>query len=265
MGSSESSVIVSLREIMQLERDRVAAEEDAARAAEARAAQAARDAVRLREAEVDRTRALERERERRAEDEAERRRAQHEAALLRVRLEVEARERAERERLGLEHQRALRRLDLEVRSRHLARALVALLVTGTAAVAVGYGVVVEPALRAVVDREGHAQRIAEAQVAESAARSRRVRAAAVRAIPDATTRRASEGGGGATVTSAVATPSRAPARIRVGVKRPSTAAQGLGARDTSLDDLDDESEDPIEGMLDPEPSRTSRKLGGRTP
>lgn len=250
MGSSESSVAVSLRELMQLEHDRVVAEESAVRVIEARAAEAAREAARARSVEVECARTLERARERDAEEAAARRREAHEVAMLRVRWEVEAQERAERERLALEHQRALRRLDLDVRSRRLVRALAVLLVTGVAAVALGYGVVVEPALRAAVDREAHARRIADEQFAENAALSHRLREAEAKMALAESARPAAAKAGAMTATPPVTTAPQLSAKVRNVAKRPHSQTP-IAREEDVLGDLDDESDDPIHGAIDP--------------
>lgn len=96
---TESSVIVNLAEIMQLEHERVAAEhavEQAAREAAERAAREQKERARREAERAERVQARLRVRAARKQDRAARER---EAALLRVRLDAEARERLEREAL----------------------------------------------------------------------------------------------------------------------------------------------------------------------
>jgi hypothetical protein len=114
--SNESSVLFNLRQLMELEADRVHSEAEAVRTAELAADRARREAQVAAEAQRRAAEVARVESERSAALEAEQLAREREAALLRVRLEAEAHERAaqeqlaiERERIALEHARVLRR------------------------------------------------------------------------------------------------------------------------------------------------------------
>lgn len=172
--AGESSVLFSLREIMDLERARIAGEEAEARAVAAEAERRRVEEERRDREQVERAVRSADQREQEAQLAEARRQAAHEEALLRIRLEVEAKSRAESERLALEHQRALRRLHLESRSTWIARALAATLALGASGVGAAYVLAVEPALRAAHERMRVAQHQADAQTAENAELVRRL-------------------------------------------------------------------------------------------
>lgn len=239
----ESSVLISLREIMELERSRVAAEEHAARAAQDRAARDAREAERAAKERVEGTRRREQEQECAREEEEARRRREHEAALLRVRLEVEAQARAERERLDLEHRHALRRLDVETRAHWIVRVLIATVVLGTTGVAGTYLLVIGPSLRASRSQVAEAERLADERAAENVALLRRLVEIETRAA----------------VTPATPTVPKSPAPQVAPAPQPSTPGQARAARrrtlpprppptDTALDGLDGNDDDPLTGL-----------------
>jgi hypothetical protein len=106
-AANESSVVFNLRQLMQLEHERVSADE-----ARARAVRAAQERARA-------------ERERNAREEAERAATERQAMLLRVQLQAEAVARAERERVALEHAQQLQRMQHEARRALVTRVLVA--------------------------------------------------------------------------------------------------------------------------------------------
>jgi colicin import membrane protein len=130
----ESSVLFNLRELMQLESQRAAAEDAQARQAAEAQQRAIEDAERaLREAAAQRER--EREalltRERAAAEAAEQAETERQAALLRVRLEAEVLERALRAQAAAEHAAELARLAGIARSsRRRSSSVAALLVLG---------------------------------------------------------------------------------------------------------------------------------------
>jgi colicin import membrane protein len=112
--TNESSVVFNLRQLMQLEHERVLSDEASACAARV-AAQRARA-----------------QRQHDAEQHAERIATERQAALLRVRLQAEASTRAESERIALEHVRQLQRMQHEAARSRLTRALL-----GAAAILIG--------------------------------------------------------------------------------------------------------------------------------
>ena len=144
----ESSVLFNLRDLMRMETERIAADEAAARAAVAHTAQARAERERAAREAIERKASAARAREQDAREAEAARLRQHEAALLRIRIEASARERAESERLALEHERALRQLERDARRGHFTRALGVMMVLVTIAGIAGYMLIVRPSLRA---------------------------------------------------------------------------------------------------------------------
>jgi colicin import membrane protein len=110
----DSSVVFNLREIMNLEQERIAAERAAARDERERAVREEQAREREAAARADAEQRAEREAQAeqvRAQEAAEQRaRAQREESLLRIRLDAEARERLERERIAGEQARSVQAL-----------------------------------------------------------------------------------------------------------------------------------------------------------
>jgi hypothetical protein len=164
--ADESSVLFNLRDLMRMETERIAADEAAARAAVAHAAQARAERERAAREATEREAIAARAREQEARDAEAARLRQHEATLLRIRIEAGARERAESERLALEHERALHRLQRDARRGHLTRALGVTTALVTIAAIAGYTLIVQPSLRAT---QAQARAAVSAQARESQA------------------------------------------------------------------------------------------------
>jgi hypothetical protein len=239
-----NSVVFNLREIMQLEHERVAAERAAARAAEERVARGRVEAERR---AAERERAVERERLQDAER-AERERA---AAVLRTQLEAQAAERAERRRIELDHARELERLRLERRGRRgtvLAFGMVAALLAGGAA---AYLAVLQPRLQRARARETAATMLAANRARELAGLRERLTELDAQPAMPATRSRATD------VTQPNAVGPTAP--------KPRLAGRSLARRPVhppgtfvTLEPLDGENDDPLWGLEahpDAEPAR----------
>lgn len=252
-AGDESSVVFNLREIMQLEHERVVAEQSAARAAEEQVARARLVSERR---AAERTRAAERERMQDAER-AERERA---AALLRAQLDADAAERSERHRRELDHARDLERLRLERRGRrHAAFALGACAVILAGGVAAFFAVL-QPRLQVARAREAEASMLAANRARELA--SLRERLAALDAQPPAVvpTSRTPE----ATRTS-TSTPIGTAAKPRISARTsPQRAVQPANPA-PALESMNDDDDDPLWG-LEPRPeSKRDRRHPASTP
>jgi hypothetical protein len=228
-----NSVVFNLREIMQLEHERVAAERAAARAAEEHVARGRAEAERR---AAERERAVERERLQDAER-AERERA---AAVLRAQLEAQAAERAEHHRIELDHARDLERLRLERRGRRgtvLALGMFAALVTGGA---VAYLAVLQPRLQLARARESEATMLAASRARELAGLRERLTALVAQPAMPATRPRATDApqAGAAEPT---ATKPRTVARAPRRPVHPSNTS-------VTLEPLDGENDDPLWGL-----------------
>lgn len=251
LAMEESSVLFNLSEIMKLERERVTAEEAAVRAAEANAraereAQLREQRERAAREQADRERAAA-ERERLALEAARAQENERAAALLRVRLEAEAAQRIADRQLELARTEKLIEIaELERKKRGswlAAAALVSLCVASGAA----YTYVLEPALRASVDRSAALDRLTADAAAQTAALARQMedlRAAQARtdaeqAKPDALT------------ASQPSPSSKQP-------QRPRSAIKPVSKPDTSLDSLCKDSDDPLCGLDSPSSSKRKR-------
>jgi hypothetical protein len=229
-----NSVVFNLREIMQLEHERVAAERAAARAAEEQVARGRAEAERR---AAERERAVERERLQDAER-AERERA---AAVLRTQLEAEAAERAERHRIELGHARDLERLRLERRGRRgTALALgifAALLACGAAA----YLSVLQPRLQLARAREAEASMLAANRARELAGLRERLAELVTQASMPATPPRA---------TDAPQANAAGPTAPRIRPAGHSTARRPVHPPSTfvTLEPIDGENDDPLWGL-----------------
>jgi hypothetical protein len=178
-SNNESSVAFNLENLMQLEQERVAAEQAALRAE--REAQAKQEREREREREQER----EEQRTREARRVEETRRAhddeaavtlalRREAALREVRADVEARERVEQRRLSLEHERKLQAMQVEARGAWWARTLGATCVVLVLAGGAAYAVQLKPALQAARAELSRERGVAEARARELNALRREV-------------------------------------------------------------------------------------------
>lgn len=236
--TNEDSVLFSLRGLMQMEHERVQAEDDAKRRA-ARESQERAEAARRREDEsrAAQARAVEQARvaeQARAAEEAEQRRRAREEAELRIRVEAETRERERGLHAQLEHQQRLAVIAAGQR-RSLPAGAVAGVTLGLLAVVAGGGYVgvlqpmraraaaeVEAVRTRAVQAEGERQRLA-AEVAASGRRVEEAEQARRRALAEAEAARVQADAARLAVRTPVApnTPSN-PLRRRPTVRPPTT-------------------------------------------
>lgn len=235
IANTESSVLFNLRQLMQLEHERVESELEAAREA---AAEVERVREAAEQARMEEQRRAEREAARvvrECEAERERMEREREEALLRVRLEAEAGERRASEELALLHARDMQHVQLAARRKRgwmLGATLVAAAIAASGVHALlrarpAEVVTVAPRVQAaglLADQARELARLRELVAHLSQARAEP--AAAVVAVPAAEHTRK--------------LPS---ARPKPRVPRGTTHRE-----DNSLDDLDDASNDPILDM-----------------
>jgi hypothetical protein len=263
LSGMDSSVVFNLREIMNLEQERIAAERAAAQAERERAVreQQAREREAVLHAEAERVAEREAQAERvRAQEAAEQRaRAQREESLLRIRLDAEARERLERERIAAEQGRAADALD----ARRVRKTALIVTLSALCAICAAAYFALAPSLRDAVQmlpaRVPQAQKtLVERQAAELDALRRQLNQ-----LQRATARPAGTAVSTTPATPLIPSPSlvhappprRAPARTSHAAGSTSSAHGAARDDDGSdvlydLDVADDSDYDPLTGMGD---------------
>ena len=243
----ESSVMFNLAELMQLESERVSAEQQCARVMAQRAVQLQDE---LRRAERER---LERAAEQAAQQaqaglhEARRLEAEREAALLRVRLQVQAQQHLADEQADREHTRALHRIGARHGAMRAARTHRSILLVIVVCGLSGYFGFIEPTVRASRADSMSARREVAANRAESAALRRQL--ADARSVRSAQTSPASAFDARPKVDATAAPiPSRSPGRPKKSNRSAGPGVHQAASDPGVLGGLDDVSDDPLRGL-----------------
>jgi len=243
----ESSVMFNLSELMQIETDRVSAEQERARVTAQRAAQA-QDELRWAEREqVERAAAQAAQQAQAGLHEARRLEAEREAALLRVRLQVEAQQRLADEHAQREHARVLREIDAQHGAARAARTHRTIMLVIVACGLGGYFGFIEPAVRASRADAMFARREAAANRAESAALRRQLTDAHAARIAHASPTNA------LATRPRVDTPATPNTPRALGRPKKSTRAANSGVHQAASDPgvlggVDDVGDDPLKGL-----------------
>jgi hypothetical protein len=243
----ESSVMFNLAELMQLESERVSAEQESARVTAQRAAQA-QDEMRRTEREMaERVAAQAAQQAQASLHEAQRLEAEREACLLRVRMQVQAQQRAADEQAQRHHARLLHQIDAQhgaVRAARTHRTIVLVIVACGLG---GYFGFIEPAVRASRADAMFARREAAANRAESAALRRQLTDAHAARIAHASPTNA------LTARPRVDAPATPNTPRALGRPKKSTRTANLGVHQAASDPgvlggFDDVSDDPLGGL-----------------
>ncbi len=254
-NTTESSLVVNLTDLMQMEQQRVAEEEAALRRAREEAEQQARkEAARAAEAERQRRAEQQEERSRKARAqhaESRRRALEHEASMLRARLHAEAAIDARKQASEDAHTRALHRIALDRRWDRRVGWLAALLLLSWMTAAGLYTFALHPTMQQADERIATLVRDVERATQET----RRLKAR-LNQIPSAPVPTAEE------IARPVAEhPAQVKPRARPGRRRGKTtnrAAHGnVGSGSVDLEGVNLESSDPLEGI--DAPFRTRQK------